>query len=127
MRFLTIFLVSLIVSGTYLDLGGCAETASKTTNNQDVLRTFQQAMWQAIDKEKRYPYGASGRAKGKVVIDFDYTAGGKADNFEIVESSGDASLDHAALMAVYFAQLPPEPQELQGIKHFTVEVDFGMH
>lgn len=59
-----------------------------------------------------------------MTIDFDYIEDGKADNFEIVQSSGDAGIDHAALMAVYFAKLPPKPPELKGADHFEVQFNF---
>lgn len=124
MRILTLFLTGLLTTTIFLDLGGCAGGA-RTNNAQSPLVAYQLEMRQAIDKEKRYPYGAlDARKFGKVTIGFDDKGDGKADNFEIIKSSGDANLDHAALMAVYFAKLPPKPPELKAITHFIVEINF---
>lgn len=107
-------------------LSGCA-TSRPTHSTQDILVAYEQELLHAIASEKRYPYGALDAGKhGSVTIDFDYTEAGKADNLEIVKSSGDANLDHAALMAVYFAKLPPRPPELEGNTRFSVHVDFGL-
>jgi TonB family protein len=127
MRFVTLFLIGLATAGACLNLGGCAENP-KAADKQEVLAAFQQEMRQAINAEKRFPYGASDTdARGEVTVDFDYTDGGKADNMEITKSSGNAYLDHAALMTVYFAKLPPEPPELKGITRFRITVNFGTY
>jgi TonB family protein len=127
MRFVTLVLIGLAMTGACLDLAGCAEHP-KAADKQEVLATFQQEMRQAINAEKRFPYGASDTdARGEVTIDFDYMDGGKADNMEITKSSGNAYLDHAALMTVYFAKLPPEPPELKGITRFRITVNFGTY
>jgi TonB family protein len=127
MRFLTLFLIGLAMTGACLDLGGCAENP-KAAGKQDVLANFQREMLQAINAEKRFPYGASDTdVRGAVTVDFDYTDGGKADNMEITKSSGNAYLDHAALMTVYFAKLPPEPPELKGVTRFSIVVNFGTY
>ena len=124
MRILVLFLTGLLTTGTLLDLGACAGSA-KTDNAQGTLVAYQREMWLAIDKAKRYPYGElDTRRGGKVTIGFDDIGDGKADNFEIIKSSGDVNLDHAALMAVYFAKLPPKPPELQSVTRFIVEINF---
>jgi TonB family protein len=126
MRLLILLFVGLAVTGATLDLGGCAETPAPT-DKQSVLANFEHEMLEAVKAERRFPYGAMETgAHGAVTVDFDYTPGGKADNLEITSSSGDANLDHAALMAVYFAKLPPEPPELKGITRFKVTIGFGM-
>lgn len=124
MRILTLLLTGLLTTAIFLDLSGCAGSA-QTHNAQGALLTYQLEIRQAIDKEKRYPYSAlDARKQGKVTIGFDDIGDCKADNFEIVKSSGDANLDHAALMAVYFAKLPPKPPEFKAITHFVVEINF---
>src|SRR5579885_3071373 len=115
MRFLALFLAGLLTAGVFLDLSGCTGN-QRTDDTQGILVTFQHEMLEAINAEKRYPFGAlDARKGGSVTVGFDYTAGGKADNMEIVKSSGDADLDHSAIMAVYFAKLPAEPPELAGV------------
>ena len=124
MRIAILFLASLFASGILLDLTGCAG-ARRTDNAQGALVAYEREMLQAIDKEKRYPYEAlDARKQGEVTIGFDYTADGKADNMEIVKSSGDANLDHSALMAVYFAKLPSRPPELDGVTRFVAVISF---
>lgn len=124
MRIFTLLLTGLLTTGAFLYLSGCAEGAL-TGDTQSVVVAYQHEMREAIDKEKRYPYAAlDARSHGKVTIAFDDIGDGKADNFEIMKSSGDANLDHAALMAVYFAKLPPKPPELKGMTHFIVELNF---
>ena len=126
MRLSTLFLTGAVITGTFLGLSGCAES-QETKDAQGTRLSFQHEMLQAIDNEKRYPYGAMDAGHhGTVTVGFDYTDGGKADNFEIVESSGDTYLDHAAIMAVYFAKLPRKPPELKSITRFIVKVNFKM-
>lgn len=124
MRILILFLTGLLTTGIFLDLSGCAGS-ERTDNAQSAMDAYAWEMHQAIDKEKRYPYSAfDARRSGTVTIGFDDIGDGKADNFEIIKSSGDANLDHAALMAVYFAKLPPKPPELKEITHFSIEINF---
>lgn len=124
-RRLAFFLTGLMTMAVVFGLSGCA--SGRQPDDQSVLAAYQREMLLAIDKEKRYPYGAmDARKQGKVTISFDYTADGRADNMEIEKSSGDPNLDHAALMAVYFAKLPPEPRELKGITRFIVDVNFEL-
>jgi len=126
-RILFLALTGVMMTGVIFNLSGCA-SGQRPDNAQEVLETYEREMLQAIDSEKRYPYGALDlKTQGVVTIGFDYTVDGKADNLEIVKSSGDANLDHAALMAVYFAKLPPEPPALKGVTRFVVDVNFIMH
>ena len=56
---------------------------------------------------------------------FDYIHGNKAQNVQVVKSSGSIYLDAAALMAVLQADLPPKPCGLEDIKHFVFTEDFS--
>jgi TonB family protein len=77
------------------------------------LEEFSYEQKIAVDKAKLYPRNAIlDGAQGVSIVFFD-NVDGKAANVHLIKSSGDKSLDTAAVQAVSDAQLPTPPQLVQ--------------
>ncbi len=74
-----------------------------------------QAQWggrirTAVARAQRYPN--STRARGTVKLQIAVSPNGRVTGISVVQSSGDARLDRAAIQAVKRARLPRAPKEL---------------
>lgn len=114
--------VPVMLAAAWLLLAGC--TSSDIRNQDDPGRRFAYAMHTAIDRAKVYPGRAADHVNGKVTVAFDYIDGDTAKNVQVKESSGNPSLDAAALWAVANARLPTKPPGMEGVKHFIVTINF---
>ena len=91
---------------------GSAQTATASAGKQAEI----EAIWGAkirsrIERAKRYPRGE--RDSGKVSLRISIGSSGRLLGVNVVRSSGNPKLDHAALAAVQRAgRFPPAPKEL---------------
>lgn len=102
-------------------------TPPPQVNLAAIRANFYAELHAAIDAAKVYPRQAilSG-ATGTATVSFDYHDG-SVSNIRIDRSSGDRSLDRAAMDAVRNAHYPPPPSQFQGqTLHFSVPVVFNL-
>lgn len=96
-------------------------------NVAEVRSRFYAEIHAAINAAKQYPRDAIlAGATGTVTVSFDYKDG-QVSNVTIARSSGNRSLDRAAMQAVRTAQMPKTPAVFAGQSmHFTVPVVFSL-
>jgi len=122
--------VSALILAAALLLGaGCTNSNVQLAGHYPKpVADFQYQMLLAIEKEKVYPWEASGsHIEGKVIVSFNYLGDGVARSIHVDDSSGNRYLDEAALKAVANAKLPPKPPELSAAEHFMVAIVFTVH
>lgn len=108
---------------------GDAGTAPLATLSQGA-RADLQASWGAsirarIERRKAYP-AAAGRATGTVTVRLTVSRTGQLGAVSVVQSSGNAALDQAALRAVGAARFPKAPQGLTEPSYaFTLPMTFA--
>lgn len=91
----------------------------------DAMASFDSKVRAAVEAAVRFPYAAEMmRQYGRARVEFDYRDGA-VSSIRLVQSSGFALLDPAALAAVRDARYPPPPPELRGrALHYVVWVRF---
>lgn len=77
----------------------------------------------AVDSQRHYPEAA--KQPGVTLVEFDRGQDGKAENVKVYRTSGDATLDAAAVEAVQSAELPAVPEGLRDLHHFVISVKPG--
>ena len=100
---------------------GSAQAQSGTTNSASLLAEWGGQIRSAIQRQQRSP-GA--RANGTVQLRLQVRTDGQLASVSLVQSSGNAALDRAALQAVQRAQLPRAPSGVSGTHHFNLPLSY---
>ena len=98
---------------------GAAQTRSGSAPSANALAQWGGGIRNAIQRQQ-------GRASGRGVVhvQLSVSAGGQLANVFVTQSSGNASLDNAALQAVRRARLPRAPAGISGTHSFNLPVRF---
>lgn len=92
--------------------------------SQDLRAEWGAGIRARIERRKAYPRDAAG-AEGTVTLRLTVAADGRLRAVSVLQSSGHAALDAAALRAVERAgRFPPAPRGVQGEATFTLPVSF---
>ncbi|WP_116083818.1 energy transducer TonB [Tropicimonas sp. IMCC34011] len=115
-------------SGGGQNAGGNRQSSVATLSSAQVANL--KAQWGAsirnrVERGKRYPSGAR-RASGTAVVQLTVTRAGGLAGVRLVQSSGNAAIDQAAVQAVQRAgRFPAAPSQLPGNAHsFNLPISF---